>query len=120
MVTVISRFRVRNGMEEEVRQAFLNRPHLVDGVPGFRSLNVMTDAADPAVFLLLTQWADQESFRTWHSSDAHHQSHGLMPKGLKLDPAFTSLTVANGIEDFVEEAVHHYGGAQPSADQAGK
>jgi heme-degrading monooxygenase HmoA len=99
MVTVISRFRVRNGLEGEVRRAFLNRPRLVEQTAGFRGLNVLTDAADPSVFLLLTRWTDEASFRTWHRSEAHLQSHGLIPDGLKLDASFTSLTVGNSIED---------------------
>jgi diguanylate cyclase (GGDEF)-like protein len=86
-------------MEGEVRQAFLDRPRLVEGAAGFCGLSVLTDAKDPAVFLLLTRWADEGSFRSWHRSEAHHQSHGLMPKGLKLDAAFTSLTIAKSIED---------------------
>ena|ERR1039457_3672150 len=99
MVTVISRFRVRNGFEEEVRRAFLNRPRLVENAPGFRGLDVMTDSADSSVFLLLTRWTDEESFRAWHGSEAHRQSHSLMPRGLKLDPSFTSLTIGKSIED---------------------
>ena len=98
MVTVISRFRVRNGLEDEVRKAFLNRPRLVENAAGFCGLNVLTDAADPSVFLLLTRWTDEISFRAWHRSEAHNQSHELIPQGLKLDPSFTSLTVGNNIE----------------------
>ncbi|MBI2680346.1 MAG: diguanylate cyclase [Candidatus Solibacter usitatus] len=99
MVTVISRFRVRNGLEEQVRRAFLDRPRLVEKAAGFHGLEVLTDAADPSVFLLVTRWADQASFQAWHRSDAHHRSHQMMPPGLKLDAAFTSLTVGNSIED---------------------
>lgn len=99
MVTVISRFRVLHGSEEEVRRAFLNPPRLVEKVAGFCGLEVMTDATDQAVFLLLTRWRDEASFRTWHSSDAHHQSHQLIPRGLKLDPSFTSLTIGNRVEE---------------------
>ncbi len=99
MLTAISRFRVRNGMEGEVRSAFVNRPRLVEGAAGFCGLDVIQDASDPAVFLLLTRWADEESFRTWHRSEAHHQSHALMPHGLKLDAAFTSLTIGKSVED---------------------
>ena len=55
MVTVISRFRVRNGLEEQVRKAFLERPRLVESESGFCGLEVLTDASDPAVFLLLTR-----------------------------------------------------------------
>ena len=82
-----------------MRRAFLNRPRLVGKAAGFRDINVLTDATDPSVFLLLTRWTDAESFRTWHRSAAHHQSHQLIPQGLKLDPSFTSVTVALSIED---------------------
>ncbi len=77
----------------------MNRPHLVEKAPGFCGLSVATDASDPSVFLLLTRWTDAESFRTWHASEAHQQSHQLIPEGLKLDPAITSLTIGNNIED---------------------
>jgi len=99
LVTVISRFRVRNGLQEEVRRAFLNRPRLVEKAPGFCGLDVLTDAEDPAIFLLLTRWTDEKSFRVWHHSEAHRQSHALMPSGLKLDASFTSLTLGNSVED---------------------
>lgn len=98
LVTVISRFRVSNGLKEEVRQAFINRPGLVEKAPGFCGLEVLTDVSDSAVFMLLTRWTDQESYQSWHRSNAHHQSHKFIPKGLKLDAAFTSLTVGNAIE----------------------
>jgi diguanylate cyclase (GGDEF)-like protein len=99
VVTVISRFRVRNGLGREVCRAFLDRPRLVEKAAGFCGLDVATDAADPSVFLLLTRWTDEASFQTWHRSEAHHQSHAMMPQGLKLDATFTSLTIANSIED---------------------
>ena len=99
MVTVISRFRVRNGLEKEVRIAFLNRPHLVEKAAGFCGIDILTDAADPSLFLLLTRWTDEQSFRAWHHSEAHHHSHQFIPQGLKLDASFTSLTVGNSIAD---------------------
>ena len=99
MVTVISRFRVRNGLEDEVRRAFLNRPRLVENAAGFCGLEVLTDAVDPSIFLLLTRWTDEAAFQAWHRSEAHHQSHQFMPPGLKLDPSFTSITIGNKIED---------------------
>jgi heme-degrading monooxygenase HmoA len=48
MVTVLSRFTVANGMEAEVREAFVNRPHLVAGAPGF----VRPDASGTRVTVL--------------------------------------------------------------------
>jgi hypothetical protein len=59
----------------------------------------MTDASDPSVFLLLTRRANEESFRAWQRSEAHHHSHGFMPRGLLLDPYFASITVGNRILD---------------------
>jgi diguanylate cyclase (GGDEF)-like protein len=99
VVTVISRFRVRNGLEEEVCRAFLDRPRLVEKAAGFCGLNVLTDAANPSVFLLLTRWTDESSFQAWHRSEAHRESHAMMPQGLKLDATFTSLTIGNSIVD---------------------
>jgi len=88
---------VFNGLQQEVRQAFLDRPRLVEKAAGFRGLSVLTDASDPAIFLLITKWTDVESFGTWHRSEAHHQSHTGIPFGLKLDASFTSLTIGNSI-----------------------
>lgn len=99
MVTVISRFRVRNRLEEQVRQAFLARPRLVDSEAGFCGLEVLTDAADASTFLLITRWTSEAAFRAWHRSEAHHHSHGGIPEGLKLDASFTQIVVGNRIED---------------------
>jgi heme-degrading monooxygenase HmoA len=89
MVVVLSRFRVANGREADVARAFQERPRAVEQVPGFLWLEVFVDRADPALFYLMTRWTDLESFERWHGSDAHRQSHALIPKGLKLDPSFT-------------------------------
>src|SRR5271167_3000394 len=99
MVTVISRFRVRNGLEDQVRQAFLERPRLVEHEIGFRGLEVLTDSTDPSIFLLVTRWTSEAAYRAWHASDMHHLSHALIPQGLKLDASFTQIVVGNRIED---------------------
>ncbi len=99
MVLVISRFKVANGMEQEVRQAFLARPRLVDDAPGFLGMEVFTDAEDSSAFYLVTRWTDSRSFRAWHGSEAHHQSHRGIPKGLKLAPGFTQVTHLERLRD---------------------
>ena len=43
----MSRFTVANGMEDEVRQAFRDRPHLVDDAPGFVRMEVLSPVDDP-------------------------------------------------------------------------
>ena len=93
MVVVISRFRVANGLRAEIEAAFKQRPHFVDDAPGFRSLEIHSDVCDPNVFYLFTVWENLDSFQRWHKSAAHHESHRGIPKGLKLDPAFTNIQV---------------------------
>jgi heme-degrading monooxygenase HmoA len=106
MIVVLSQFRVANGMEEAVRQAFANRPHLVEGAPGFLGMEVFRGSDDPSIFLLTTQWSDIESFRVWHASEAHRLSHCGIPKGLRLDPAQTQLTFLHEIEGNAEPMEH--------------
>ncbi|MEI7688245.1 MAG: antibiotic biosynthesis monooxygenase, partial [Planctomycetota bacterium] len=91
MVVVILRFRVRNGMEEEVRAAFSNRPRLVEQVEGFLGMEVFTDVDDSSTFDLLTRWTDMNAYIVWHSSDAHRLSHGGIPAGLKVTPGLTEV-----------------------------
>ena len=93
MILAVSRFKVANGMEESVTRAFLDRPRLVEHAEGFLGLEVSTDKSDPSVFYLSTRWTNEPAFRQWHSSEAHHASHKFLPKGLKLDAAFTQLVV---------------------------
>ena len=92
MISVISRFTVINGMEAEVRDAFVNRPHLVEDAPGFIRLEVHSSIENPAEFWLLTWWESEELFNQWHKSH-RHESHQFMPKGLRLDPRGTEVKV---------------------------
>jgi heme-degrading monooxygenase HmoA len=98
MIVAMSRFRVRNRREREVRQAFLNRPRLVDGQAGFLGLEVFQDRADSAIFYLITRWSDLGSFQSWHSGSEHKRSHEGMPEGLKLDSAYTELRILEPVE----------------------
>ena len=91
MFLSVSRFVVANDLDEAVREAFRNRLHLVDTVTGFVRMEVANTIDNPKDFWLLTWWQDEESFSTWHRSHAYQESHQGMPKGLKLDPAQTSL-----------------------------
>jgi heme-degrading monooxygenase HmoA len=87
----LSRFTVVNGMEAEVRRAFVERPGLVERAPGFVRMEVLTPLDDPREFWLLTWWSDEASFESWHRSHLHHESHRGIPKGLKLDPKSTRV-----------------------------
>jgi signal transduction histidine kinase/heme-degrading monooxygenase HmoA len=93
----MSKFRVVNDKAAAVRQAFLNRPRLVEDALGFLDFEVLTDNDDASCFYLLTRWTNLPAFRAWHSSEAHRQSHQGMPSGLKLDPSFTKVLTLNPI-----------------------
>jgi len=109
MIIAMSRFRVQNHREQDVRQAFLDRPRLVDDQAGFLGLEVFQDPADLAVFYLVTRWSDPLSFHSWHSSHAHHASHAFMPKGLQLDSAFTELRILERVESGPgRQALEHF------------
>lgn len=87
----MSRFVVANGMEESVRQAFIDRPHLVDQAAGFIRMNVLRPAESPAEFWLLTYWASETDYQRWHHSHSYHDSHAGIPAGLKLVPGTTQI-----------------------------
>ena len=91
MILAMSRFKVANGLEAAVAEAFANRPGLVDRWPGFLGMETFTDTTDPSVFHLATRWTDRASFQEWHHSAAHRASHRIMPKGLRLDPSYTQV-----------------------------
>lgn len=102
MILAVSRFKVANGLAPHVRQAFLERPRLVDAAPGFLGMETFTESGDPNAFYLVTRWTDAASFHAWHRGDAHHASHQGIPKGLRLDPSFTRILTLDRIEADVE------------------
>ncbi|HKQ05253.1 MAG TPA: antibiotic biosynthesis monooxygenase [Blastocatellia bacterium] len=87
----LSQFTIANNMVAEVRQAFLNRPHLVDQAPGFLRMEVISPVESPEEIWLLTYWTDEANFRAWHHSHQYRESHGQIPKGLKLMPKSARL-----------------------------
>jgi heme-degrading monooxygenase HmoA len=95
----LSKFKVRNGLESEVREAFQQRPRLVDQADGFVRMDVVTPTADAAEFWLLTYWQDEASFRQWHHSHLYRQSHAGIPQGLKLVPEATELLTFRYVTD---------------------
>jgi len=78
-------------MEAEVKQAFRNRPHLVDHTPGFVRLEVLSPEDNPSEIMLITFWEDHRSYETWHRGHQYSEAHAGMPKGLKLVPGKTSI-----------------------------
>ena len=86
MFVALSKFTVANGMAPQIKEAFLNRPHLVDTAPGFLRIDVISPVDNPDEIWLLTYWTDESSYKVWHRSHAYHDSHKGIPKGLRLVP----------------------------------
>jgi len=91
MFIAISQFTVANDKTEEVKQAFKNRPHMVDHAPGFQRMEVISPRELPSEIWLVTYWENEESFSNWHRSHLYRESHKGIPKGLKLVPKRTRL-----------------------------
>lgn len=87
----VSKFVVANDLTNSVKEAFRNRPHLVDDAPGYVRMEVLSPTERPEEIWLLTFWTDEASFRAWHHSHLYHASHAGIPKGLKLVPGETQV-----------------------------
>ncbi len=95
MFVAMSRFIVGNEMELEVKQAFLDRPHLVDNEIGFIKMEVMNPVEKPEEFILITYWHSQQHWDEWYKGHKYKASHENIPKGLKLIPKSTQITYYN-------------------------
>jgi heme oxygenase (mycobilin-producing) len=91
MFVALSQFTVANAMAAQVKQAFIERPHLVENAPGFVRLDVISPIDNPEELWLLTYWADEQSYRAWHRSHMYHAAHKGIPKGLKLVPKSAAI-----------------------------
>ena len=87
----LSKFVVGNDKIAEVKEAFRQRPHLVDGQPGFVRMEVISPIDRPEEIWLITYWTGADSFRRWHRSHLYQESHKGIPKGLKLVPGQTEM-----------------------------
>lgn len=96
-IVACSRFVVANGLEHDVAEAFLNRPHLVDSAEGFLRMEVLRPQHNPAEFWLLTWWTDQDCYARWHRSHRYRDAHRHMPPGLKLVSGATTITLLNSV-----------------------
>ena len=96
MFTAISSFEIQNSMEDEVKEAFIKRPKLVENFEGFLGLQVLSPVEKPSEIWLLTHWKDEATFITWHKQHLK-AAHVGIPKGLKLVPHSFKLRFFNHI-----------------------
>ena len=87
----VSKFVVANGTVAEVKEAFRNRPRLVEHAHGFERMEVLSPLDRPEEIWLVTYWSDAESYHVWHKSHLYRESHKGIPKGIKLIPKQTEL-----------------------------
>ncbi|TFD47325.1 antibiotic biosynthesis monooxygenase [Cryobacterium frigoriphilum] len=73
---------------DELAQRFAARAGAVDGQAGFEGFELLkpTDA-DRHTWLVITRWADEESFQTWLSSPAFGHGHGQRSEPATADPS---------------------------------
>lgn len=98
MIAVLSKFEIQNGMEKEVKDAFRNRPRLVEQAKGFVRMDVLSPLTNPAEIHLLTFWESVEDFKHWHQNHLK-DSHKDIPKGLKLVPKSWELVMFESINN---------------------
>jgi heme-degrading monooxygenase HmoA len=93
MFVALSKFEVKtDAMAAQVKQAFLDRPHLVEAAPGFVRLDVISPCENEKEIWLITYWAERADYTVWHKSHSYHDSHAGIPAGLKLNAGITSVT----------------------------
>ncbi|MDX5438029.1 MAG: antibiotic biosynthesis monooxygenase [Pontibacter sp.] len=85
MFVALSSFEIANDMAAEVKEAFINRPRLVEGAPGFIRLDVLSPKDNGNEIWMMTFWTDEGSYDVWYKNHMR-ESHQGVPKGLKLVP----------------------------------
>ena len=91
MFIALSQFTVANDMTDRVKDAFAQRPHLVEEARGFIRLEVISPLDNRDEIWLLTYWSDEGSFQEWHRGHLHKEAHKGIPRGLKLVPGKTEI-----------------------------
>jgi heme-degrading monooxygenase HmoA len=59
----------------ELARRFAARAGAVDGQPGFEGFELLEPTDERTTWLVITRWADDESFQAWLSSPAFGHGH---------------------------------------------
>ena len=60
---------------DELSRRFAARAGAVDGQPGFEGFELLRPTDERNTWLVITRWADDESFQSWVSSSAFGSGH---------------------------------------------
>jgi heme-degrading monooxygenase HmoA len=61
---------------DELARRFAARAGAVDNQPGFEGFELLKPTDDRHTWLVVTRWADDESFQAWVNSPAFGRGHG--------------------------------------------
>ncbi|AMM34255.1 Antibiotic biosynthesis monooxygenase [Sinomonas atrocyanea] len=61
---------------DELARRFAARAGAVDGQPGFEGFELLQPTDGRNVWLVVTRWADEESFEAWKNSASFGRGHG--------------------------------------------
>ena len=74
-VIKINAITVPEGSGDELAKRFVARAGAVDDQPGFQGFELLRPTDDRNTWLVVTRWADQESFEAWVASPAFAHGH---------------------------------------------
>jgi heme-degrading monooxygenase HmoA len=80
---------------DELARRFAARAGAVDGQPGFEGFELLQPTDGRNVWLVLTRWADEESFEAWKNSASFGRGHGR-PEGAGAEGAGAEGAGAEG------------------------
>ncbi|TFC05082.1 antibiotic biosynthesis monooxygenase [Cryobacterium sp. MDB1-18-2] len=60
---------------DELARRFAARAGAVDDAPGFEGFELLQPTDDRTTWLVITRWADEESFQAWSTSPAFAHGH---------------------------------------------
>ena len=77
MYIAMNRFRIAIGREAGFEEIWRERDSQLEGVPGFRSFDLLRGPADEECTLYAshTSWESEAHFRAWTESDAFKKAH---------------------------------------------
>ena len=83
-VVKINAIEVPAGSGDALAERFAPRARAMDDVPGFECFELLRPEDERSTWLVVTRWADEESFEAWKSSQSFQDGHskpGRTPVG---------------------------------------
>jgi heme-degrading monooxygenase HmoA len=74
-VIKINAITVKSDSGDELAKRFAARAGAVDDRPGFEGFELLKPTDDRTTWLVVTRWADEESFQAWVNSPAFGHGH---------------------------------------------